>query len=488
MATRVGPLTTDEAERYATTKSNGALADYDYSNFYYSSSEDLFAIFDPYDEWWYGHARGNGYYLFSQPMSTPPAPSIQLEEQLRHQHLRLLNLASYNYLGLSYRPEVIAAAKGRPRPLRPGSGRITDPERDHEHPPGARAGTRPVQAKGSGDDLPDRLQHQRRTDRRADASRRPHHHGPERPRQHRGWRDPVQGQRAVLPAQPARGARPQAAGHQRASGWSSSRASTPWTATWRGCPRSSRWPDARRTRHDRRGALRRSSTAPDGRGVVEHFGLEDEIDIHIGTLLQGAGRHGRMHCRIPESVQLPDGFRAVSGLLVRPLPGRHRRSAPGTADRAARTRAAEAALVERGVHAAPPRRGRRRRGRVHLADYPGHDPQRPPDLPASRRRCSAPACTSSRSSIPPWPSTVHASASPFPPRIPKRSSPKAPASWSDVLARRGRAVSAGGSGIVQYHFRHAIGGFFEFPTANARRILPRIFSPWSPIMGRACSR
>ncbi len=112
MATRVGPLKTDEAERYATTKSNGALADYDYSNFYYSSSEDLFAIFDPYDEWWYGHARGNGYYLFSQPMSTPPAPSIQLEEQLRHQRLRLLNLASYNYLGLSYRPEVIAAAKG----------------------------------------------------------------------------------------------------------------------------------------------------------------------------------------------------------------------------------------------------------------------------------------------------------------------------------------------------------------------------------------
>lgn len=90
------------------TKAN---ADYDYSNFYYSSSDDLFAIFGPYDEWWYGSARESGYFLFSQPMSSPPAPRIDLEEQRSHQALSLLNLASYNYLGLSYHPEVIAAAR-----------------------------------------------------------------------------------------------------------------------------------------------------------------------------------------------------------------------------------------------------------------------------------------------------------------------------------------------------------------------------------------
>ena len=105
MATRIsnttppGPQPTD------------ATAPNDYSNFYYSSSDDIFAIFDPYNEWWYGHARNNGYYLFSQPMSTPPGPSIDLEEQLGHERLKLLNLASYNYLGLSYHPEVIEAAK-----------------------------------------------------------------------------------------------------------------------------------------------------------------------------------------------------------------------------------------------------------------------------------------------------------------------------------------------------------------------------------------
>lgn len=85
--------------------------DYDYSNFYYSSSDDLFAIFEPYDEWWYGSARESGYYLFSQPMSTKPGPEINLQDQLTHEHRDMLNLASYNYLGLSYHPEVIAAAK-----------------------------------------------------------------------------------------------------------------------------------------------------------------------------------------------------------------------------------------------------------------------------------------------------------------------------------------------------------------------------------------
>ncbi len=105
-------LTKPPAEKTDTsTPQVTASNDYDYSNFYYSSSDDLFEIFGPYDAWWYGSARANGYYLFSQPMSTRPGPRIDLEEQLNHEQLSLLNLASYNYLGLSYHPEVIAAAK-----------------------------------------------------------------------------------------------------------------------------------------------------------------------------------------------------------------------------------------------------------------------------------------------------------------------------------------------------------------------------------------
>jgi len=87
-----------------------SVSDYDYSSFFYSSSDDPFAILDPYSEW-YTRALRTGYYLFQQPMSTPPESRIEVTEGLHHEHIKLLNLASYNYLGLSNRPEVIQAAK-----------------------------------------------------------------------------------------------------------------------------------------------------------------------------------------------------------------------------------------------------------------------------------------------------------------------------------------------------------------------------------------
>jgi glycine C-acetyltransferase len=84
--------------------------DYDYSSFFYSSSDDPFAILGPYNEW-FDRAMPEGYYLFSQAMSTPPQGDIRLTEGLHQRQLRLVNLSSYNYLGLSARSEVIAAAK-----------------------------------------------------------------------------------------------------------------------------------------------------------------------------------------------------------------------------------------------------------------------------------------------------------------------------------------------------------------------------------------
>jgi glycine C-acetyltransferase len=94
----------------AETELKARSSDYDYSSFYYSSSEDIFTILEPYTEW-YDDAQRQGYYLFSQPMATQPKTRILLDEKLDGQRLSLLNLSSYNYLGLSYRPEVIAAAK-----------------------------------------------------------------------------------------------------------------------------------------------------------------------------------------------------------------------------------------------------------------------------------------------------------------------------------------------------------------------------------------
>jgi hypothetical protein len=42
-----------------------------------------------------------------------------------------------------------------------------------------------------------------------------------------------------------------------------------------------------------------------------------------------------------------------------------------------------------------------------------------------------------------------------------------------------------GNGFVQYHFRHAIGGFFEFPTENARELLPPHLHPVEPHHGQS---
>jgi glycine C-acetyltransferase len=86
------------------------LTDYDYSSFYYSSSDDIFAIFEPYEDW-YDQAQLQGYYLYAQPMSCRPKTRIDLVEKLEQRQVNLLNLSSYNYLGLSYRPEVIEAAR-----------------------------------------------------------------------------------------------------------------------------------------------------------------------------------------------------------------------------------------------------------------------------------------------------------------------------------------------------------------------------------------
>ena len=71
--------------------------DYDYSSFYYSSSDDVFAILEPYEDW-YDRAQLQGYYLYAQPMSCRPTTRVDLIEKLGQRHVNLLNLSSYNYL------------------------------------------------------------------------------------------------------------------------------------------------------------------------------------------------------------------------------------------------------------------------------------------------------------------------------------------------------------------------------------------------------
>ena len=86
-----------------------AFSDYDYSNFYYGAGDDPLNLLTPFSQW-YGEALPNGYYLYSEPLQSAPGTRVQVRNRKTGQVKELLNLASYNYLGISYREEVKEAA------------------------------------------------------------------------------------------------------------------------------------------------------------------------------------------------------------------------------------------------------------------------------------------------------------------------------------------------------------------------------------------
>jgi 8-amino-7-oxononanoate synthase len=85
------------------------FSDYDYSNFYYGAGDDPVNLLGPFRDW-YDEALPNGYYLYSEPLETAPTTRARVKNRKTGVVQDLLNLASYNYLGISYRPEVKKAA------------------------------------------------------------------------------------------------------------------------------------------------------------------------------------------------------------------------------------------------------------------------------------------------------------------------------------------------------------------------------------------
>jgi 8-amino-7-oxononanoate synthase len=79
---------------------------YDYTNFYFGSGDDAFGMLDPFSDWW-AESKPAGYYLYSLPLQGAPTTRVDVRNTKTNEiHHDLLNFASYNYLGLSYRPEV----------------------------------------------------------------------------------------------------------------------------------------------------------------------------------------------------------------------------------------------------------------------------------------------------------------------------------------------------------------------------------------------
>jgi glycine C-acetyltransferase len=85
------------------------FAEYDYSNFYYGAGDDPMNLLRPFADW-YAEALPNGYYLYSEPLQSAPTTQVRIKDRKTGQVLELINLASYNYLGISYRDDVKRAA------------------------------------------------------------------------------------------------------------------------------------------------------------------------------------------------------------------------------------------------------------------------------------------------------------------------------------------------------------------------------------------
>jgi glycine C-acetyltransferase len=92
-------------------RSQPQALEYDYTNFYFGAGDDPFTLLDPFDEW-YQQVRPTGYYQFELPLLTAPTTTVDLRDNLTGETRKgLVNFASYNYLGLSYRDEVKEAIK-----------------------------------------------------------------------------------------------------------------------------------------------------------------------------------------------------------------------------------------------------------------------------------------------------------------------------------------------------------------------------------------
>ena len=86
--------------------------EYDYTNFYFGAGDDVFALLEPFAQW-YAEAEPDGYYQYELPLHSAPTTRVDLLDTKTGELRRdLINFASYNYLGLSYRPEVKEAIKG----------------------------------------------------------------------------------------------------------------------------------------------------------------------------------------------------------------------------------------------------------------------------------------------------------------------------------------------------------------------------------------
>ncbi len=86
------------------------VEDYIQQDFANWESEDLFEV-TRYYEAYVNDAKKKGYYIYGQPVSSSPGPRFTVYDFNQKREREFINFCSYNYCGFSYHPEVLKASK-----------------------------------------------------------------------------------------------------------------------------------------------------------------------------------------------------------------------------------------------------------------------------------------------------------------------------------------------------------------------------------------
>ncbi len=87
------------------------ILNYSLADFHYNDNPDVLSPPDDFNEWINNPVVQQGFSFFEQELLDAPKVSTEILSNLDGQRRKIINLTSYNYLGLSTHPEVIQGAK-----------------------------------------------------------------------------------------------------------------------------------------------------------------------------------------------------------------------------------------------------------------------------------------------------------------------------------------------------------------------------------------